>query len=331
MRALHGWLAFVFALPLVLVSLSGATLGFARETDRMFNVDLLGAPFSAAAPRPSGELLASAQAVRPDARIIGFAPSATPVDAAMVLAQDVDGLRHEVYIHPRTGEVRGQRDSDSGFYGFALRLHSTLLLDETGRWLIRLAALGLLLTTLSGLVLRGRTTSSHVAARTHPLLGMTTAPILAMIGASGLAFLAWQPGFGNIQLSAMHAPSVAMTIEDASAALEALQTERPDCRLRWLDAHGETLRLACEEPGHAGTTGMRMAIWTPSEGLDFLRRPESVQQGSQIGEFMYNLHTGELLGMPGRILWVIASLAVPFLVLGGLASRRARLKHAHHE
>jgi len=319
MRTLHGWLALLFALPLLLASVSGAMLGFARESDRIFNVDLLAAPFSSSPPRSIQHLLATARAAYPDRRVIGLGLSATPVDATVVLMQDAAGARHEVYIHPRTGELRGSRPAQSSLYGLAWRLHTTLLLNETGRWITRLAALGLLLTTLSGLVLRSRTQARGMAARTHPLLGMTSAPVLGIAALTGLLFMVWQPGYGNVQYLIQNTRDPGLELADPTPALTALQARHPDCTARWITPQpGDGLRLACEEPHHAGTLGVRWFTWTPGGTL------ETDELAPLTGELLYGLHTGELLGMPGRILWVLASLAVPILILGGLASRNAR-------
>ncbi|HET18992.1 MAG TPA: PepSY domain-containing protein [Chromatiales bacterium] len=319
MRTLHGWLALLFALPLLLASVSGALLGFARESDRMFNVDLLAAPFSASPQRSIQHLLAKAREAHPDRRVIGLGLSTTPVDATLVLMEDAVGVRHEVYIHPRTGELRGSRPAQSSLYGLAWRLHTTLLLDETGRWITRLAALGLLLTTLSGMVLRGRAQARGIAARTHPLLGMTSAPVLGIAAATGLLFMAWQPGYGNVQHLIQNTRGAGLELVDPTPALAALQATQPDCTARWIAPLPEgSLRLACEEPHHAGTLGVRWLTWSPGGLLE----PDS--RATLAGELLYDLHTGELLGMPGRILWVLASLAIPILILGGLASRNAR-------
>ncbi|MGK0673038.1 MAG: PepSY-associated TM helix domain-containing protein [Halothiobacillaceae bacterium] len=315
---LHGWLALLFALPLLLVTLSGALLGFARESDRIFNVDLLTAPFSASAPLPPARWLEIARQTHPEMRIIGLGFPITPVDTALVLMEDAAGKRHEVHVHPRTGEPRGSRPVDRGLYSLAWHLHTTLLLGETGRWMTRLAAVGLLLTILSGLLLHGRTQARGIAGRTHPLLGMTTAPMLALIAASGLLFLAWQPSYGNVQHLTLHTPTRPFDLPDPTPALTALHTAQPTCAPRWLAPLAqERVLIACETPHHAGTLGIHWFTWSASGGLV----PETGE--GRAGELFYGLHTGELLGMPGRILWVIASLAVPFLILGGLASRSA--------
>ena len=332
MRTLHGWLAFLFAIPLILASLSGAMLGFARESDRMFNVDLLSAPMSSAPLQSVDALFNAAQAAFPAARIIGMAPATTPVDATLVLMVDGNDHRHEVYLHPRTGELRGHRDIDDSFFGLAHALHTSLFLNDSGRWLIRFAALGLLLTALSGVLLGTRTQSRGTAARIHPLLGMTTAPVLALIGASGLAFLSWQPGYGNIQRMALTAQPASIELRSPQAALDAVHNIYPDCTPRWISAlDTERITLICDTPNHAGTLGTRSMEWHGEHDPRFSMNTTGITQAPTTGELLYNLHTGELLGMPGRILWVMASLAVPFLILGGFASRKARLKHAHHE
>jgi len=202
------------------------------------------------------------------------------------------------------------------------------LLDDTGRWLARIAAIGLLVTTLSGLLLRSRAMARGVAARIHPLLGLTTAPILLLIAASGLVFLAWQPGYGSTPRMAITAPAEAITLHSAQDALEALQKTHPTHAPRWITAlDAERLSLVCDTPNHAGTLGTRRLTWQRDSGL----LTSDADSTPAKGEVLYNLHTGELLGMPGRLLWVMASLAVPILILGGIASRKARLKQAHHE
>lgn len=316
-RALHGVLALVFALPLLAVALSGAMLGFARESDRMFNVDLLAAPASAGEALPIDLLLHRVRDAYPERSMIGLALPQTPVDALLVLTEDPQGLRHEVYIHPRSGELRGERTVEEGLYAWAWRLHTRLVSGEIGPWISRISALGLLLLIASGLALR-RTSASQGIARAHPLLGLTSAPVLVIIAASGLFFMIERPDYGHAQRQVLHTQGESLGLGDPGAALAALGEAHPLCAPRWLaplPAGG--LRIACEEPRHAGTLGLRWLSWTPADGL-------SEAEGPSAGEWAYDLHTGELFGMPGRILWVMASLAIPLLILGGIALRQAR-------
>lgn len=244
-RSIHAIFALLFALPLLLASLSGALLGFARESDRIINVDLVSAPWSSN-PIQSMETLESVvQNQYPEWTIIERHPAKTTFDSTVFVMQDAQKRVHEVFIHSQTAEIRGSRLASESFYAQVYRVHTTLLLGELGAWITRFAALGLLLTTLSGLILRRTVRKQSLSARLHPLLGLTAAPILLIIAASALALAFW----------------------DNSSA------------------------------------------------------------------WMHALHTGELLAMPGRVLWVLASLAVPLLVYGGLASYRARRnsnKEKHH-
>lgn len=229
-----------FALPLLLVSLSGALLGFARESDRMFNVELVSAPFSSAPQQSLETLQTTAQQRFPDRHIISVQPAKTPFDTTVFLMSDARNQQYEVFIHTQTAEIRGNRRVEDSLYAQLYRLHTTLLLGEYGAWITRVAALGLLLISFSGLVLRRQSYNQSMSARLHPLLGMITAPVLVVIAASALVILVWQ-----------------------------------------------------------NTTPVQATM-------------------------LHQLHTGELLGMPGRVLWVLASLAVPFLILSGFKSRNAR-------
>jgi len=243
-RSTHLSLALLFALPLFLVSLSGALLGFARESDRIINVDLVSAPFSSA-PVQNMETLESVVRQRyPDREFVEVHPAKTAFDSTVFIMQDAQKHMHEVFIHSQTAEIRGSRLAADSFYAQVYRFHTTLVLGEIGAWMTRLAALGLLLTTLSGLLLRRQSYQHSLSARLHPLLGMTAAPVLLIIATSAL-FIAF-----------------------------------------------------ADSPS---------AWW------------------------LHQLHTGELFAMPGRVLWVLASLTVPLLVYGGLASYRARMSpNAEH-
>jgi len=237
-RSLHAILALVFALPLVLASLSGALLGFARESDRIINVDLVSAPWSSAPAQSMESLQSVVQKQFPELNVVEIHPAKTAFDNTVFIMKDAQNREHEVFIHPQTAEIRGSRLASDSFYAQVYRFHTTLTLGTWGAWVTRFAALGLLLTTLSGLFLRRQSKQKHLSARLHPLLGLTAAPVLLVIAASAL-FIAF-----------------------------------------------------ADSPG----------AWLPQ------------------------LHTGELLAMPGRVLWVLASLAVPLLVYGGIASYRARTK-----
>lgn len=227
-----------FSLPLLLVSLSGALLGFARESDRIIHVDLVSAPFSSAPVQSIDALQDAVRQRYPEYLIIEAHPAKTLFDSTMFVMLDPQKRRHEVFIHSQTGEIRGSRLASDNFYAQIHHLHTTLALGETGAWITRLAALGLLLTSVSGLVLRRQNRQQNLSARLHPLLGMTSAPVLFIIALS--------------------------------------------------------------------------ALW-----IAFANTPDA---------WLLQLHTGELLAMPGRVLWVLASLAVPLLVYGGIASYRARKK-----
>lgn len=235
-RSLHAILALVFALPLVLVSLSGALLGFARESDRIINVDLVSASWSSAPAQSIDALESVVRKQYPKLRVIEVHPAKTTFDSTVFIMQDAKKQMHEVFIHSQTAEIRGSRLASDSFYAQVHRLHTTLTLGDFGVWMTRLAALGLLLTSLSGLLLRRQSHQKSISARLHPLLGVTAAPVLLVIATSALL----------------------IAFADSPSA--------------WL----------------------------------------------------HQLHTGELFAMPGRVLWVLASMAVPLLVYGGIASYRAR-------
>lgn len=70
---------------------------------------------------------------------------------ASVLNEDFDVL--DIYINPKTGEQLGAVTKRPEIYNFATNLHRSLFLKSTGRFLVGLASLLLLIITITGLVL----------------------------------------------------------------------------------------------------------------------------------------------------------------------------------
>jgi uncharacterized iron-regulated membrane protein len=318
MRFLHSWLGLLFAIPVILVSLSGAVLCFAPESDQIINVELMSEPFSKHPLQSVEYLLRATKAAYPAWHLLGIAPATTPVNAAMILMSDETGRRHEVFINSQTADINGQRLLDNSFYTEIYRFHTRLSQGHWGQWVTRIATLGLLLTIISGLVFRWRKARSDTPVSSHPLIGMIVAPILLMITLTGLLFAIWPPMFGTIQQQAMQTQVNQGGLPPVESAIHALQLDAPNCSLRWLGVStNASIQLICSTPNSFGTLGVREFFFQERTGLHEL----PMTTGAVRGELFYSMHTGEWLGMPGRIFWVLASMSILFLIYSGIANR----------
>lgn len=108
--------------------------------------------------------------------------------------------RSQVYVDPYSGRILGERNYESSFIGFTLRLHRTLLIPAAGRYLVGLSALTLLILTISGLRLwipkkwkqlrAGLTVNFRAGFKRqnydwHNVLGLYSAPVVSLLSLTG--------------------------------------------------------------------------------------------------------------------------------------------------
>jgi uncharacterized iron-regulated membrane protein len=148
------------------------------------------------------ELAAVAEAAVPGAIVTQYVAPLSPGQVASVVVA-ADEVSTGVTLNPYTGEVLSMFPWRAGWYDFATDIHGTLLIGDTGDWLIEAAAsLGLLLT-FTGIYLHwprngsswGRSLAVQTAARgrsfwksLHGALGFWTSLILVVFLISGLSW-----------------------------------------------------------------------------------------------------------------------------------------------
>lgn len=232
-KRLHYWLAWLFALPLIWLSLTGALLGFSNEMDRIAHVELMTTPLS---QQPTLSESVQHELIRqalPHYQWVAFKPAQNPVDTSMALLRDDQDQLWQVFLNPKLGEVNGIRALSDDWTVMLTRWHRFAFVGyELGKLPAMLSTLALLLVVLSGWILSKKQTQQRYSL--HRLLGQWLTPVLLVVLVSGL----------------------------------------------FLSAHNNG--------------------WFVS----------SMNWAS--------LHQGDWLGMPGRLLWVVASLLLAWLIVGGL-------------
>lgn len=328
---LHGLLGLVAGLPIVLVALSGAALAFAQEIDRALNPGLL------AVPPVTGSAFASLDAWRhdlnmahPDWRLRVVYPPLTEYDPLKLEFADPQERTWEVFVNPDTGRLLGVRDQASGLYRRLYGMHVWLLDGEPGRWLVRASALALLVLALSGLVVLWRRV---VPVRSgHARIGLYTAVILVFISTTGLVaaltpvnFRVIEPVFADEERPLQAAVDDAgreplgQTIEHALTACAARDAQPALIVLP--QASKGLIQMICQRRGMPGSLG-REYLTLASEAV---RQNEPIRYTMHLSDhLLWGLHSGDVLGLPGRIVWMWASLAPLFLGASGLLVWRRR-------
>ncbi len=339
----HRWLGLAIAVFVTVAGLTGSAIAFWRELDAWLNPAWFRVE-PAAERRALTDLLADVREARPDSRVRALLLPDRP-DAALVLMLAADtGGADEFFVDPYTGALLGERDTEAIGLGagqlmpLLYRLHYSLKLGPFGEVLLGIAALAWLVATSVGVVLawprRGQWRQALSVKRSagaprmlfdlHRATGLLSAAVFALVGWTGLW---WNMDYAiRPPLEALLPPTpwypdtlprAVPAVRDAGpdAALAAARAARPtgNAYLITLLPERGLYRVVMKQPGEVGLYG-RTEVFVSWEGtVAHITEPATRRPGDSYAAWQLPLHTGQFLGLPGRVLWCIAGL-LPLLL-----------------
>jgi uncharacterized iron-regulated membrane protein len=343
---LHRWLGLSIGWVLAIVGLLGAVLVVAQPIDRWAHPNLFKAETSSGsggAAVPLEPLRQRLVAEFGSASVLTFRPPHSADETLWVL---VRGKRWSgtVYFDPATGREQGRRGDSEGFVGFTFKLHSSLLLQDTGKAMLAWGALVYLAMLVTGVVLwwpRRWPPSWRIELRQgvlrglfdlHRTGGIVMGLVIAVSVASG-AYMAWRPLGEFVTFLAggtfARPPVLPKEPKDAPggppATVDELAAQArqqfPDDPIGYIQLAGPDrpvrvrMRLA-DDPHPNGLT----SVWLhPRTGAVLsVQRWSDLDPGGRAVAWVYPLHVGELGGLPQQVLTFFSGLALGGLGLTGV-------------
>ena len=343
---LHGSIGFFVGLLLIVIGLTGSLLVFEQDFDKLMIARHYGLitpqQVNFVSPESVANIIGAKYAAREDLhlfRIYVPDPPSSPYVAQLSSAND---LRTEIFIHPYTGKIMGERVWDHTLIGIILNLHYSLMSGDTGTVIVGIAAFLMCLLCISGLILwpgwrkliagfKIKLDAHRQRANfdIHKVAGIVTVVFLFFTGFTGFC---WNFSFTEPIIYA-----VTFTKQPSSPVSKPIQGKSP---------LGLTEQL---KNAHAALPGaVTKSIYFPDKPVDALQirmklPPESVEYGnsnvyldSYTGEVLrvdnglklplglrvlnsfVLLHYGTFGGLPTRILYVFVGLAPLILFITGL-------------
>lgn len=332
----------------VTAGLSGSAIAFWRDIDGWLNPDWY--QVAATGQRKSIDKLSERVLTEfPESRIHGIIlPQKRPSSLIVYLAGEPLGI-DEVFVDPYTGNLLGARDTDRisldrrHLLPFIYRLHYSLGLGERGEYLLGFVALLWLVATIIGLWLawprkgKWRKALSVKASAGKPRLmfdlhragGLLFSSFFIVIVWTGLwwnmdyvfrpvagAILPTTPWFPETR------PSVKTVIDDQGIdhAVNIARSARPRATAYYVrlmpDKALYTVYL--RQPEETGPYGHTFAFIHYDGRIEHIDEPKNNRAGDSYAEWQLPLHTGQFLGMPGRLLWAIVGLIPVLLGITGI-------------
>lgn len=369
-RIIHLWAGLVFGSVLVVLGLTGAALSWIHELDSMLNPGLLhvappagsrdGEALSVA-PQTVQSLAAKlegdARYGRPsmialperagDVFVAWYRPQRARDQAPWTLA-----VSRQVMIDPASLTVIGERNwGESGLTRPLLmptlfHIHRYLVAGETGKVVVAVTGVALLLIVLTGVVvwlprltlgaLRHALTVRHGGSwprfsfQLHRAGGFFAAPVLLVSALSGIYFN--MPQWVKPAINAVAPITPAAKPVNSSAAggaqsalgdvLVSAQAAFPQARISRVSlpkAAGQPFEIRVRQPGElrAGPGATRISVDSGSGAVLRVIDPERARGGDRLLGWMFPLHTGEAFGLAGRIFISLFGLApLAFFVTG---------------
>jgi uncharacterized iron-regulated membrane protein len=264
-----------------------------------------------------------------------------------VLMAGEDELFVRRYVDQHTGQVLGERNARD-FFAIVLEIHRTLFVGTTGRIVIELVTCWTIVLLITGAYLwwpRGsgqgwwagalvprRTRKPYVLLRDlHAVSGIWLLPIIFVVACTGLIYtFVWGSGYAYAaQKTGAYAfvanpPKSTVTADGRLPLEQIVAVAREHCPA------GSTLSVnfpATEDGCYLAYAGMTtgptsraaMAIDAYSGQVLAHRYLSNYPALSWWGSWNYSLHVGSILGMPTKIIWLLACVLLAAMPITGLA------------
>lgn len=360
-RTIHLWLAITLGGIFVLSGLTGSILVFDHALDETLNADLLltDHPLRSEERLPYDVLWERAVvfAAAHNSKITGFTAPRHETSTQMFWMKSNDSkdtALNEVFLHPVSGEILGQRVWGDYFTSFLYVFHYTLWLGKNGKLLIGFTGIGCLLLLISGLYVwwpRGQGRHQWKAALTikskagllrrlfdlHRVAGIYGLLVLFVVVFTGV-YMIFPESFRAVTphtspLLRAGALEQATTPQlTANQAFEIAKTALPESSFsRLYSGDGKQAWLMTfATPGDPKEDhGYSRLTLDPTNGqiLD-TRNWQTAPIGDRFFEWMMPLHNGSGLGWIGRALVCISGFLPLVLMITGiwrwLRKRRAK-------
>ncbi|MDP9933148.1 PepSY-associated TM helix domain-containing protein [Variovorax paradoxus] len=339
---IHRWIGLTLGPVLALTALLGAVLVVALPIDRYAHPELfVGRNTAVAASALPLEPLRQRLVAEfgPDTTLT-LRPPRTPSETLWVYVRGPwDGT---LYLDPATGAEQGRRGSHEGAYNLLFELHSSLLLEDTGKGILSFVALAYLLMLITGVVLWWPTRwppSLRIALDRGLLRGLfdlhrTGGAVLGLLIAVSVftgAYMAWRP-LGNFVSAAMgqepvKPPTVPkgtpagprLSLDELVARAQNVFPGQPIGYVQVPAKPNRPLRVRFRLADDPHPNGISSVWLHPLTGeVLAVRRWQDLDAGNGAVVVIYPLHTGVLGGPVHQGFVALLGLALAGLGLSGV-------------
>lgn len=336
---LHLWSGLISAIFLLLLGVSGAIVAFEDELDRALNAKLSYVQ-SQGQPLTLDAVTEKLLARFPGSRIEGFEPPHSPDVSLFVGLVDASGKDFQLCVDPYSGTVLGSADQANHFVSRVHQFHTHLLAGEIGRQIVGWSGVLLLVLSITGIVLwwpaklfrlRWGGSGKRFNFELHNTIGVISSLFLFVFAVTSVC-IHWERQVGNLaqQMSPTafpqpippQIPAPGTPMLSADRLMEIAQSTLPGARIMALQLpmnSKQPAQIALKFPeDHTPLGRSRLRIDAYSGKVLLVQSSREMSTPLRYAR-MWNreIHTGDILNLPTRILAAFFSLMLPVLAISG--------------
>jgi uncharacterized iron-regulated membrane protein len=337
---MHRWLALIAGLFLLCQGVTGTLVAFRYELNRLLHPGVMTIAPSTRHASLAG-IVAAARHALPDSRVARVDYPRRPDDAFIVRMTGTDGALSIATVG-RDGHVLRAAPIRRWPVEAAYQLHENMMIGEPGQRGIGFVGVSLLVLAVSGLfywwpapgrfrkalaqTLSPKLAGPRVAREWHRAIGLIAAAYLALMACLGIA-MAWSPWIrplvafvAPVTAGRSVAPHASCAVPiDVDAAVDTAVVHHPGQKIKSVRFPSKGRVVAVYFQSRV-TYPPRFTdhVWIDACDGGILATDEA--SAGPVGDAFFNwllpIHSGEWLGMPGRLLSWLSALAL--VLMGGL-------------
>lgn len=351
--SLHRYIGLAVGLILIIVGVTGSLLVFQKEFDQY----LLQRQFGQITSQPQRVAIESvvntvktAYRDRPELKLASIDTLSHNPTYRVRLRTEADKTT-DVYVNSYTGEVLGDRDWDNTLIGIVFQLHYALLAGDIGVAIVGIAALLLLILSITGIFLwsgwrklisgfkiKWQAHPKRVNYDVHKVAGIITAVFLGFIAFTGFCWNFYDYAVPTIYALTFtpHSPEPVSQIVAGKSSLgitEILKTADaalPNAETTFINLPRkpeDTFTIHKKHPQESNEYGDSSVYLDQYTGKILkLQDGENLPLAEKVLGSFTPLHYGTFWGLPSRVLYVLVGLAPLILFLTGFVMWRYRYR-----
>ncbi len=339
----HFYAGLIVAPVLIVMAATGATYIFKDELEQMIYARMLLVTPEGARASYDAQLAAAIDGAPPGLEIRQLYVPAEPSRATVVVAEREDEF-HELFVDPYRCTLLGEM-GPGNFFDVVLKIHRTMFVGTAGRIITELVTCWTIVLVVTGLYLwwpRGRKQVWGAwlpRLRRHPyttlrdlhaLGGAYLAAIVLVIACTGLLYTyVWGSGYALAAVTSgaydvfLHPPKSNSAAEAESLSLDevvAIASEKlPGSTLSVTIPRERGLAFVVFGSSPVGPSSDGVVVIDHASGEVLSHRTTS--EYPALGWWTcwnYPLHVGSILGLPTKILWLLACFVLMLLPVTGI-------------